>query len=121
MEVIKKVRPLFTSVFVTMDMYDDVDLESVDFVGDDVSRGGLKPYQRVLSVGSMVRNVKEGDIVAIRPDRYAVRKHQEGSLKDGVIEDNVVVGFNFRVIDTSEGPVLHLQESDIDYVIEEFE
>lgn len=119
MEIVK-VKPLFTSVLTTMEMYDESEFGDVELVGDAMVEGGMKPYQRVVAVGDMVRNVSVGDLVAIRPDRYAVRKHQDGSLKDGVIEDNVVVGFNFRVIDTVDGPLLHLQESDIDYVIEDY-
>ena len=71
----------------------------------------------------MVRDIKPGDTVFINPKRYAVMKHKEGTLKDGVITDNPVIGYNFDIVDIDGESYLYLQDSDIKYIaeVEEFE
>ena len=64
----------------------------------------------------MVRGIEVGDTVFINPKRYAVKKHQEGTLKDGIITDNPVIGYNFTVINIEDKPYLYLQDNDIEYV-----
>ena len=118
---VKKIKPLFTSVVTTMDRYtEDVTLES-GLIDTTKQQGGIKEYQTVVAVGGSVRDIKVGDLVCINPIRYAVKKHQEGSLKDGVITDNPVVRFDFPTIEMNGKQYLYLQDRDIDFVIEEFE
>ena len=115
---IKKIKPMFTSILTTMDTYeDDVTCNSIIVK----TKGTIKEYQKVVAVGDTVRSVKVGDLVCINPKRYAVVKHQEGSLQDGVISDNPVVRYNFDIIEMNDTPYLLLQDSDISYIIEEFE
>lgn len=118
---IKRIKPLFTSVVTTMDRYtEDVTLES-GLIDTTKQQGGIKEYQTVVAVGGSVRDIKVGDLVCINPIRYAVKKHQEGSLKDGVITDNPVIRFDFPTIEMNGKQYLYLQDRDIDFVIEEFE
>lgn len=95
-----------------------------DFKGKALTtkiEGSLKEYQKVVSVGPMVRSVNVGDLVCINPKRYAKYKHQQGSLKDGVITDNPVVSYNFNVIELDHVPHLLITDQDIDFVIEDYE
>lgn len=118
---VKKIKPLFTSVVTTMDRYtEDVTLES-GLIDTTKQQGGIKEYQTVVAIGGSVRDIKVGDLVCINPIRYAVKKHQEGSLKDGVITDNPVIRFDFPTIEMNGKQYLYLQDRDIDFVIEEFE
>ena len=48
---------------------------------------------------TVVDNIKEGDVVCINPSRFAVKKHKEGSLKDGIITDNPTISYNFDIIE----------------------
>lgn len=115
---INKIKPMFTAILTTMDTYeDDVTCNSIIVK----TKGTIKEYQKVVAVGDTVRSVKVGDLVCINPKRYAVVKHQEGSLKDGVVSDNPVVRYNFDIIEMNDTPYLLLQDSDISYIIEEFE
>lgn len=115
---IKKIKPMFTAILTTMDTYeDDVTCNSIIVK----TKGTIKEYQKVVAVGDTVRSVKVGDLVCINPKRYAVVKHQEGSLQDGVISDNPVVRYNFDIIEMNDTPYLLLQDSDISYIIEEFD
>lgn len=118
---IKKIKPLFTSIVTTMDKYtEDVTLES-GLIDTTKQQGGVKEYQTVLAVGGSVRDIKVGDLVCINPMRYAVKKHQEGSLKDGVITDNPVIHYDFPVVEMNGKQCLFLQDRDIDFIIEDYE
>lgn len=115
---INKIKPLFNRILVTADKYED------DIIENGIIRttkGTLKEYQKVLAVGSTVRDIKEGDLVLINPIRYAVKKHREGSLKDGVITDNPVVSYNFNLVEVGDKVNILLYDSDIDYIIEDYE
>lgn len=115
---IKKIKPMFNRILVTSDKYDK-DIKQGGVV--TITAGTLKEYQKVISVGSTVRDIKEGDLVLINPMRYAVRKHNEGSLKNGVVTDNPVTSYNFNLVDVDGKICILLYDQDIDYVIEEYE
>lgn len=115
---IKKIKPMFNRILVTSDKYDK-DIKQGGVV--TITAGTLKEYQRVISVGSTVRDIKEGDLVLINPTRYAVRKHNEGSLKNGVVTDNPVTSYNFNLVNVDGKICILLYDQDIDYVIEEYE
>jgi co-chaperonin GroES (HSP10) len=115
---IKKIKPMFNRILVTADKYEN-DVKQGGVVV--VTAGTLKEYQKVISIGDTVRGIKEGDFVLINPARYAVKKHQEGSLKDGIISDNPVVSYNFNFIDVNGAICILLYDQDVDYVIQEYE
>lgn len=115
---IKKIKPMFNRILVTSDKYEK-DVTQGGVV--TITAGTLKEYQRVISVGSTVRDIKEGDLVLINPTRYAVRKHNEGSLKNGVVTDNPVTSYNFNLVNVDGKICILLYDQDIDYVIEEYE
>ena len=117
---IKKIKPMFTSLITTMDKYEQ-DVKIGGLIDTSKQQGGLKEYQKVLAVGSSVRDIKVGDIVCVNPTRFAVRKHQAGSLKDGIVTDNPVTTYNFDVVEIDGKQCLLLQDRDIDFIIEEWE
>lgn len=116
---IKKIRPMANYLVTTKEEYTDDDIRKGGLITK--VRGSLKEYQKVVAVGPMVRNIQVGDLVCINPKRYARRKYQEGSLKDGVITENPVVSYNFNVIELDHVSHLLLTDQDIDFVIEESE
>ena len=111
---------MFTSLITTMDKYEQ-DMTTGGLINVTKMQGGLKEYQTVLAVGGSVRDIKVGDLVCVNPTRFAVKKHQEGSLKDGVISDNPVTTYNFDVVEMDGKQCLLLQDRDIDFIIEEWE
>lgn len=116
---IKKIRPMANYLVTTSEEYTE---ESAKKGGIIVKQTGIpKEYQKVVAVGPMVRNINVGDVVCINPRRYAVKKYQEGSLKDGVIKENPVVKYIFNMIELDHVPHLILTDQDIDFVIEESE
>lgn len=117
---VKKIKPMFTALITTMDKYEK-DLKIGGLIDTTRQQGSLKEYQKVLAVGSSVRDIKVGDVVCVNPARFAVRKHQAGSLKDGVVTDNPVTTYNFDVVEMDGKQCLLLQDRDIDFIIEEWE
>lgn len=117
---IKKIKPMFTALITTMDKYEQ-DVTTGGLINVTKMQGGLKEYQTVLAVGDSVRGIKVGDLVCINPTRFAVKKHREGSLKDGVITDNPVTTYNFDIVEMDGKQCLLLQDRDIDFIIEDWE
>ena len=112
---IKSIKPMFDSLVTTMNKYEEDGYEN----GVIVKQAGvLKEYQKVIAVGPAVRNIEVGDMVMINPTRYAKMKHQKGSLKDGVITDNTVIGYEFKTVTINDEECLYLQSQDIMYSFE---
>lgn len=112
---------MFTRIVTTMDMYVD---ETAALPGGliDVTKlkQGIKEYQKVIAVGTSVRNVKEGDLVCINPDRYAVRKFSNDSVKNDLLE-NTVTRYNFNVVKIEDKDYLLLDEADVEFVVEDWD
>lgn len=120
---IKKVKPMFNGIVTTLNRYgNDQKIKGTDLI-DSTKVGAVKEYQTVVSIGPMVRGINVGDVVFINPKRYAVMKHKPGTLQDGVIKDNPVVGYNFDIIEIDGVEHLYIQDGDVKFVaeIEEFE
>ncbi len=117
---IKKIKPMFNKILTTCDLYTE-DLMTDGIIDSTKVEGAIKEYQTVIACGPMVKCVKPGDIVVINPTRYQVMKHKEGSLNDGVIQDNAVLSYNFPIMVVNDAPCLYIYDSDIDFVIKEFE
>lgn len=118
---VKKIKPMFTALITTMDKYEHDMMVGADLIDVTRREGSLKEYQRVLAVGNSVRDIKVGDLVWVNPTRFGVKKHQEGSLKDGVVIDNPIITYNFDVVEMDGKQCLLLQDRDIDFIIEEYE
>ena len=117
---VKKIKPLFTSLITTMDKYEQDKITNGGLIDTSKQQGTLKEYQTVLAVGDSVRNIKVGDLVCVNPARFAVRKHEKGSMRDGIITDNPVVGYNFYIVEMDGKNCLLLQDRDIEFIIEDF-
>lgn len=117
---LKKIRPMFNALVTTFDVYEDDDNTNV-IINSNEAAGQPKPYQTVVAVGNAVHDIKVGDVVAIDFTKYARTKHKDGSLKDGVIQDNPVVSYEFNSIVIDDKEHLFLHTNDILFVIEDFE
>lgn len=115
---IKKVKPMFNAIITTMNRYEDDD--NSDTLIKNTS-GSLKEYQTIVAVGGSVRDIKVGDVVQIDPSRYAQKQHKEDSLKNGIVSDNPVMSYNFKTVLIDGEQCLLLYDSDISYIIEEYE
>ena len=121
MLVIKKIQPMYTKILTTMCKYEEDEITAGGLIDSTKTQGTLKEYQTVIAVGNSVRNVKVGDLVCVNPERYAVKKHEAGSLKDGVITDNPVIKYNFNIMELEGVPHLLLDENDVSFIITDYE
>ena len=118
---IKKIKPMFTALVTTMDKYEEDQSIAGGLIDVSKRAGSLKEYQKVISIGDSVRGIKVGDLVCINPQRFAVKKHEAGSLKDGIIGDNPVITYNFDTSQRNGEQCLLLQDRDVDFIIEDYE
>lgn len=116
---IKKIKPLFTSVVTTGDRFEK------DMVSQGIivaKKDDLKLWQKVIAVGPAVRDVKEGDMVMIKVDNYAIKKYDKNSIQND-IDNNPSLGyaFNWVTIDNEKGEpeeCLLLNDRDLLYSFE---
>ena len=120
MKVLKKIKPLWNQVITTMNLYEKDNYKN-GVLDRARMKGSIKEYQTVIAVGDLVKNIKPGDEVCIDPTRYTVMKHDEKSLKNGVIGDNMTVGYRFNTINLDGKECLKLFDQDIAFIIEESE
>ena len=115
-----KATPMFNGVITTCHQW-EVDGESDGLIDTAKSQGVVKPHQTVVAVGSAARSVKVGDLVIIDPTRFAVKRYNDGSLKDNVVKQQEIVGFDFPIIELNGEPHMLLNENDIVYIVNEYE
>ena len=119
---IKKVRPLFTGVVTTARKYVGETTTAGGLIVDTTKmEGTLNNYQIVTAVGTMVKDLKEGDIVKINYKRYAKAKHLPGAIEDNIQSDNMSVVYEIPMININGEEHLFIQNNDIEYVVEDYE
>ena len=120
MKKLLAIKPMFNRIVTTFDKYEEDQVINGVYDPGKV-KGSVKEYQEVLSVGTTVKDIKVGDIVHINPVRYSVMKHEDKSLKNGVIGDNMVIGYQFPIIEMGGKERLLLYDQDIDFIVLESE
>lgn len=121
---IKKVRPLFTGIITTAITYKgEVKTNGGIILDTRKMDGALNPYQTVVSVGDMVRDLKEGDVVKINFKRYEKARHLPGAIDEAENKqyDNLSIGVEVPSIIINDIEYLYIQNNDIEYVVEEYE
>ena len=119
---IKKVKPLFTGVITTATTYKgEVKTNGGIILDTRKMEGSINPYQRVVAVGNMVREVKENDIVKINFKRYEKAQHIPGAIDEAQNKqfDNLSIGVEIPSIVINDIEYLYLQVNDIEYIVEE--
>lgn len=114
---IKKVKPLFTGVITTARTYvGDVKNSSGIIVSMD---GQLNPFQHVVAVGDMVKDIKEGDIVKPNFKRYVKTEHTPGAIDDktNIQKDDMRFSYELPIIEIDDQVCLYMQNNDVEYVV----
>ena len=97
---IKEVKPLFTKVITTASVFEEDDVRNGVILNP---KGAVKPYQKVVKVGSMVRDVKVGELVMINPAAYIKKKYCDIEF---VITDYEEKEEKFTIIEPVDGLLL---------------
>lgn len=124
MMIIKKIKPLFRGIVTTATTYAVDECTEGGLIDPSKRQGTLKEYQTVVTVGTSVTNVKVGDLVHIDIMRFAKMKpYQPGDGMRSVIngKDVSIIGFEIPIIKIDDVNHLYIQETDVDYVVEEWE
>jgi hypothetical protein len=118
---IKTIKPLFTSIVTTGDKFEK-DVTVGGIIQQDQKKGDLKLYQKVLAVGSAVRDIKVGDMVMINPIAYVRKKYSKDSVQNDM-DNNPTLSINIPTVpvtyekgNTQE--CLLLTDRDIQFVFE---
>ena len=116
---VKDIRPVFTRLITTADRYNENQMNGT-LIDVNKMEGRYKEYQKVVRVGSAVREVKEGDIILIDPSRYMKRKFSDNSLREDFVE-NPIVEINIPTVTMNDEDYFMIEERDIAYVIADSE
>lgn len=116
---IKKIKPLYTSIVTTGDKFEKDMIDGNIIVA---RKGDLKLWQKVIAIGSTVRDIKVGDMVMINAEHFAVKRYNKNSIQND-IDNNPVLDykFNWVTIDNALGEpqeCLLLNDRDVEYVFE---
>lgn len=116
---IKKIKPMFTSIVTTGERFESDYVESGIIVAN---KGDLKLWQKVLYVGSSVRDIKPGDMVMLNMQNYVVRKYDKNSIQND-LDNNPKIRYNLKwvTIDDKDGnpqECLLFQDRDVEYIFE---
>lgn len=112
---------MFNAIVTTMDMYTEDELKIGGIIDSSKIQMSIKEYQTVIAVGNTVKDIKVGDLVKINPERYKVRKYKEDSIKNDINTYNPVEQYQFKTVTIDNKQCLLLYDSDIQYIVEEFE
>lgn len=118
---IKTIKPLFTSIVTTGDKFEK-DVTVGGIIQQDQKKGDLKLYQKVLAVGSAVRDIKIGDMVMINPIAYVRKKYSKDSVQNDM-DNNPTLSINIPTVPVTDEKgntqeCLLLTDRDIQFVFE---
>ena len=116
---IKKVKPLFTNIITTGEKFSEDMIDGGIIIA---RKGDLKLWQKVIAVGSAVRDINVGDMVMINVEHFMVKKYDKNSIQND-LDNNPTIGYHFNWVtidDENNEPqeCLLLNDRDIQYVCE---
>ena len=123
---LKKIQVRNNSILTTADRYEDMSLDldkKSKILSLNETGKAHKLVQRVINVGPMVRDIKEGDIVFLNPLHYLKRElvEQKNSLDADIREKHMkeVYGpeYEFPTIILDGKECLILFDRDVEYII----
>lgn len=119
---IKKVRPLFTGIVTTAKRYVGESVIGSGIIDTTKMNGMLNPYQTVISVGSMCKDIQEGNIVKLNFKRYAKAKHAPGAIDAAENKqfDNMSITYELPTIVINGEECLFMQSNDVEYIVEDY-
>ena len=114
-----KIKPLFTGVVTTAMTYKSDQMTTDGGLIYDVSKrkGDLNIYQRVVAVGSMVHDVKEGDVVCLNYKRYAIPTQKPGAIENNIQKSDLQYTYQIPMVTLDGVDYLFLQNNDIEYIV----
>lgn len=118
---VKKITPMFNRIVTTANRV-EMDQKVNGIIIPEKLKGGYDEYQTVIAVGSMVHNLKPGDLVCIDPSAYGRPVHKEhiDSVK-GLSDDTVQMAYYIPTIEVDGKECMFIADRDIAYKVEDYE
>ena len=118
---VKKITPMFNRIVTTANRV-EMDQKVNGIIIPEKLKGGYDEYQTVIAVGSMVHNLKPGDLVCIDPSAYGRPVHKEhiDSVK-GLSEDTVQMAYYVPTIEVDGKECMFIADRDIAYKVDDYE
>lgn len=122
---IKDVMPLFTGVITTARTYvGDQRADKGGLIVDTTKMAGtMNPIQQVFAVSKAGESLglKKDSVVKLNFNRYYKTKQKPGAIEDNV-QSSVLQGFyEFPIVEIGGVKYLSLQQSDIEYIITDYD
>lgn len=119
---LKEIKPLFSQVLVTEELYGYDDKNAAGIIV--AKKGDIKPCQTVIAVGEDVKYVKPGDYVSINFYKYAEFKEDPNSVKS--LGGNTVVRLHLKEVELvnengEDVTCFLIDVRDINYVVKDYE
>ena len=121
---INEVKPMFTGVVTTAKKYvGEITTGGGLILATTRMEGSLNPYQYVVAVGDMCKDLKKGDVVKLNFKRYAKAKHVPGAIDDATNKqmDKYTMTYEIPMIVINDEECLFMQSNDIEYIVTKFE
>ena len=117
----KKITPMFNRIVTTANRV-EMDQKVNGIIIPEKLKGGYDEYQTVIAVGSMVHNLKPGDLVCIDPSAYGRPVHKEhiDSVK-GLSDDTVQMAYYIPTIEVDGKECMFIADRDIAYKVDDYE
>ena len=118
---VKKITPMFNRIVTTANRV-EMDQKVNGIIIPEKLKGGYDEYQTVIAVGSMVHNLKPGDLVCIDPSAYGRPVHKEhiDSVK-GLSDDTVQMAYYVPTIEVDGKECMFIADRDIAYKVDDYE
>lgn len=118
---VKKITPMFNRIVTTANRV-EMDQKVNGIIIPEKLKGGYDEYQTVIAVGSMVHNLKPGDLVCIDPSAYGRPVHKEhiDSVK-GLSDDTVQMAYYVPTIEVDGKDCMFISDRDIAYKVDDYE
>ena len=117
---VKSIKPLFTGVLTTANKYETTSTKNGIIISAKQTEGHIKEYQKLVKVGSSVREIKPGDIVLINPSRYLRKKFDENSIRDD-FDKNPTIEINIPTVVINDKEYFLIEDRDVAYIIDDCE
>ncbi len=112
------IKPRANEIVITANIV-VVNEDNKKVIDKDQQQMWVDPYQKVLAVGSVVRDIKVGDIIAVKPDRFAKYQEQKSRVKAAVDGyEKVLVGYDFPIIELANANVMLISDADVKFVVD---
>ena len=118
---VKKITPMFNRIVTTANRV-EMDQKVNGIIIPEKLKGGYDEYQTVIAVGSMVHNLKPGDLVCIDASAYGRPVHKEhiDSVK-GLSDDTVQMAYYVPTIEVDGKDCMFIADRDIAYKVDDYE